>query len=131
LRAAKYGALSAEKGCVEIVWGLDGDGAGEQRFGMEWSEKGGPTVVQPTRHGFRWNVLCQVTKMSLGAEVALEGVRRVGLARCVQCGSDSPRRCAKACAMRGSALVTLGLLFGRPLTLVCLVHGQATFPFLA
>jgi hypothetical protein len=33
--------------------------------------------------------------------------------------------------MRGSALVTLGLLFGRPLTLVCLVHGQATFPFLA
>src|SRR5262249_37146069 len=34
---------------------------------------------------------------------------------------------AKARPMRGSVLVTLGLLLGHPLTLVCLVHGQATF----
>jgi two-component sensor histidine kinase len=70
--AAKYGALSIDRGRVEIVWSLQADGAGEHRFTMEWSERGGPAVVLPTRHGFGWNVLCQMTKMSLGADVALE-----------------------------------------------------------
>ena len=70
--AAKYGALSTDKGRVEIVWGLQGDGADGTRFTMEWSESGGPTVVAPTRRGFGWSVLCQMTKMSLGADVTLE-----------------------------------------------------------
>ena len=70
--AAKYGALSTARGCVEIVWGLEEDAAGGDRFTMEWSESGGPTVVTPTRRGFGWTVLCQMTSTSLEADVTLE-----------------------------------------------------------
>jgi PAS domain S-box-containing protein len=55
--AAKYGALSTDRGHVEIVWGLEANGGGEHRFMMEWSESGGPIVVPPTRRGFGWSVL--------------------------------------------------------------------------
>jgi two-component sensor histidine kinase len=88
--AAKYGALSTEKGCVEIVWGLDGNGSGEHRFTIEWSEKGGPTVVQPTRHGFGWNVLCQMTKRTLGADIALE-YSPTGMVWRLGCNADRVR----------------------------------------
>jgi PAS domain S-box-containing protein len=70
--AGKYGALSTTAGCVDILWRLDRDQAGGHRFTMEWNENGGPPVVSPTRRGFGWTVLCQLTKMSLGAEVQLE-----------------------------------------------------------
>jgi two-component sensor histidine kinase len=70
--AAKYGALSTDRGHVEIVWGLEANGGGEHRFMMEWSESGGPIVVPPTRRGFGWSVLCELVKMSLVADVSLE-----------------------------------------------------------
>jgi PAS domain S-box-containing protein len=68
--ACKYGALSADAGRVDIRWRLEqSDG---HRFTMQWNENGGPTVVAPTRRGFGWSVLCQLTKMSLAANVTLE-----------------------------------------------------------
>jgi PAS domain S-box-containing protein len=71
--AGKYGALSTDTGRVEIVWRLErAGGAGAPTFTMEWSENGGPTVVTPTRRGFGWSVLCELTKASLGADVTLE-----------------------------------------------------------
>jgi two-component sensor histidine kinase len=70
--ASKYGALSTASGHVDIIWRGEEDKAGEHRFTIEWSERGGPTVVAPTRSGFGWSVLCQLTKMSLGADVTLE-----------------------------------------------------------
>ena len=70
--AGKYGALSTGTGRVDIAWRLERAGAGGHRFTMEWRENGGPTVVAPTRHGFGWSVLCQLTKLSLGADVTLE-----------------------------------------------------------
>jgi PAS domain S-box-containing protein len=70
--AIKYGALSTDTGHVNIAWRLKRAGDGRYRFTMEWSEKGGPTVVAPTQRGFGWSVLCQMTKMSLGADVTLE-----------------------------------------------------------
>jgi PAS domain S-box-containing protein len=70
--AGKYGALSTDTGHVDIAWRLERAGAGGHRFTMEWSENGGPTVVAPTRRGFGWSVLCQMTKVSLGADVMLE-----------------------------------------------------------
>jgi PAS domain S-box-containing protein len=70
--AGKYGALSTTTGCVDIRWGLARDDAGRRLFTMEWNENGGPPVVSPTRRGFGWTVLCQLTKMSLDAEVTLE-----------------------------------------------------------
>lgn len=70
--AGKYGALSTDTGCVEIAWGLEPAAGTGLRFTMDWSENGGPTVVAPTRHGFGWTVLCELTKASLGADVTLE-----------------------------------------------------------
>jgi PAS domain S-box-containing protein len=45
--SAKYGALSAESGMVEIGWTLD---AGKMVFA--WKELGGPPVVAPSSRGF-------------------------------------------------------------------------------
>jgi PAS domain S-box-containing protein len=70
--AAKYGALSTDTGRIDIVWRLERAGAHGDRFTMEWSEKGGPTVAVPARRGFGWRVLYQLTKLSLGADVTLE-----------------------------------------------------------
>jgi PAS domain S-box-containing protein len=70
--AGKYGALSTDAGHVDIAWRLERTDVGGDRFTMEWSERGGPTVMAPVRHGFGWTVLCQITKMLLGADVTLE-----------------------------------------------------------
>jgi two-component sensor histidine kinase len=76
--ATKYGALSTDKGHVDIAWRLKWAGAGEHRFTMEWSERGGPTVLAPTRRGFGWIVLSQMTEISLEADVTLEYAPTVG-----------------------------------------------------
>jgi PAS domain S-box-containing protein len=72
INAGKYGALSTDTGHVDITWRLEPTDDDRHRFTIEWSERGGPTVVAPTRHGFGWTVLCQITKMLLGADVTLE-----------------------------------------------------------
>jgi len=43
----KYGALSSETGRINIEWALR-----DTQFSFNWSESGGPLVVQPTRQGF-------------------------------------------------------------------------------
>lgn len=51
--AAKYGALSAQGGSVEIRWQpmLSEDGS-RTMLQLEWIEQGGPAVVEPARRGF-------------------------------------------------------------------------------
>jgi PAS domain S-box-containing protein len=49
--AAKYGALSAPGGKVEISWVVQGTGK-DRRLHLEWRETGGPTVVPPIEKGF-------------------------------------------------------------------------------
>jgi PAS domain S-box-containing protein len=51
--AAKYGALSAPGGRVEVTWKRDYDGA----LAITWREAGGPRVVKPTRKGLGTTVL--------------------------------------------------------------------------
>ena len=48
--AAKYGALSGERGSVDIAWRTEGTSEGDV-FLLEWEETGGPTVAVPTRIG--------------------------------------------------------------------------------
>jgi two-component sensor histidine kinase len=54
--AAKYGALSAPDGTVEVIWALNGDGlndnGGETTFTLDWIERGGPPVSPTERRGF-------------------------------------------------------------------------------
>jgi two-component sensor histidine kinase len=50
--AAKYGALSNPTGTVSISWSVL-----DSILEFHWSEKGGPTVSQPTRRGFGLQLL--------------------------------------------------------------------------
>jgi two-component sensor histidine kinase len=49
--AAKYGALSAEGGHVDIVWAREA-GEGGPSLRLVWRETGGPPVEPPSAHGF-------------------------------------------------------------------------------
>jgi two-component sensor histidine kinase len=46
--AAKYGALSAPEGQIEVKWSHTADG----RLILLWTETGGPLAKTPTRQGF-------------------------------------------------------------------------------
>jgi PAS domain S-box-containing protein len=70
--AAKYGALSNDKGRIEIAWHVRADSSGTERFGICWKESGGPQVVAPTWRGFGSTVLERVAKMSLRAEASVD-----------------------------------------------------------
>ncbi|WP_296595504.1 PAS domain-containing protein [Phenylobacterium sp.] len=50
--AAKYGALSCERGEVTVVWTVEPAGAR-----IRWTETGGPPVSAPTRRGFGTSVI--------------------------------------------------------------------------
>jgi len=47
--AVKYGALSSEKGRVDLAWTFD---AASDALGVSWAESRGPKVAPPTRSGF-------------------------------------------------------------------------------
>jgi len=51
--AAKYGALSAMGGRIELKWSHEADG----RLILCWTEMGGPGVQRPTRQGFGTRVI--------------------------------------------------------------------------
>jgi two-component sensor histidine kinase len=63
--AAKYGALSVEGGYIRIDWSLG------ENFVLNWSEHGGPPVVEPKRSGFGTLVTQKMTARGLGGEVAM------------------------------------------------------------
>ncbi len=50
--AVKYGALSNDAGDVLLSWSISAGEGGEQAFDMLWQERGGPSVLEPTRKGF-------------------------------------------------------------------------------
>jgi PAS domain S-box-containing protein len=65
--AGKYGALSTDRGRVEVSWGIDGDD-----FTMSWTERDGPLVSPPTQHGFGTIVMDAMTAQSVGGTVQLD-----------------------------------------------------------
>jgi PAS domain S-box-containing protein len=54
--AAKYGALSAAQGRVELKWTHEG----EEQLKLRWTESGGPDVQVPTRRGFGRRIMEQM-----------------------------------------------------------------------
>ena len=48
----KYGAWSVPGGTVRVVWSLVRDGAQPPQLRLNWTERGGPVVAEPTRKGF-------------------------------------------------------------------------------
>ncbi len=64
--AGKYGALSTDRGRVDICWDTDGD-----TFTITWTEGDGP-ISRPKRRGFGTIVMEAMAERSLGGEVALD-----------------------------------------------------------
>jgi PAS domain S-box-containing protein len=53
--AGKYGALSVDGGRVDVDWRVDGN-----IFAMSWTERNGPPVSPPQRHGFGSTVIASM-----------------------------------------------------------------------
>lgn len=67
INAAKYGALSTERGQVDVRWRRDGDG-----FELEWIEHGGPAIGAPGRRGFGSLLIEDVTGRELGGSAHID-----------------------------------------------------------
>ena len=66
--AVKYGALSTERGGVEVSWtGGEGDG-----LVLTWRETGGPPIVQPTRTGMGTRVIARALGGHLGGRTEMD-----------------------------------------------------------
>ncbi len=80
--AGKYGALSGERGRVEIEWRLNGN-----EFAIGWAECDGPFVEAPKRHGFGSTVISMVAKASVDGDVELD-YAPTGLIWRLKCSAD-------------------------------------------
>ncbi len=65
--AAKHGALSTDKGRLDVAWGTEGD-----TFTMSWTERGGPPVFAPKQHGFGTMVMKTMAERSVDGRVNLD-----------------------------------------------------------
>lgn len=74
--AAKYGALAAPTGTVEVAWTVERPGAGEDPAGgtveIVWRERGGPPVEPPTRQGFGTRLIERGVRHELAGEARLD-----------------------------------------------------------
>jgi PAS domain S-box-containing protein len=66
--ASKHGALSGDRGEVQIQWELD---SATDRIWFRWREKGGPPVVPPQRRGFGHVVIEKIVPGALQGDGAL------------------------------------------------------------
>ena len=69
--AAKYGALSNDKGVVVIHCSVVEETRGKQLV-VTWEERGGPPVVRPSREGYGAMIIARNPRLALSAEVALD-----------------------------------------------------------
>jgi PAS domain S-box-containing protein len=65
--ASKYGALSVDRGRVDVCWDFNDNG-----FTMSWTECEGPSVSAPKRRGFGTTVIERMAKSSLDGTVDLD-----------------------------------------------------------
>lgn len=69
--AIKYGALLSHTGILSVTWGLE-DGIDLQpRLILEWRERGGPTVVPPSRRGTGSRLMEWCIERDLGGDLDL------------------------------------------------------------
>ncbi|MGU3666515.1 sensor histidine kinase [Methylobacterium sp. A49B] len=77
--AAKYGALAAEGGRIDITWHVATTDRPTRTLALEWRESGGPPVTAPQRRGFGTRLISSGISRELGGTVDLsfptEGVR--------------------------------------------------------
>ncbi|HEY7548920.1 MAG TPA: MASE1 domain-containing protein [Hyphomicrobiaceae bacterium] len=95
--AAKYGALSVERGRVSVHWAHAGGNGAGVGLALDWMETGGPAVAPGTRPGYGTSVIRDLVPYELGGSVELqlapEGVRcRLQIPAKWLSGRDQPRR---------------------------------------
>ncbi|MGH6890413.1 MAG: sensor histidine kinase [Rhizomicrobium sp.] len=78
--AAKYGALSADSGSVDVRWSV---APHDSELAIEWKERGGPEVSPPTRSGFGRLLLERALVTDLKSEVRLDFARE-GFSACIR-----------------------------------------------
>ena len=78
--AAKYGALSAPQGRIEISWRVE-----RGRLHLTWDERGGPPIDPPVHRGFGSRLIERGLRHELGGSVDLDFARS-GL----HCAMDVP-----------------------------------------
>jgi PAS domain S-box-containing protein len=81
--AGKYGALSTDRGRVDVCWNLS-----DNTFIMSWTEREGPPVSTPTRRGFGTTVVERMTERSLDGAVDLDFAPS-GLTWCLTCPAEN------------------------------------------
>jgi two-component sensor histidine kinase len=89
--AAKYGALKADTGQLEIDWRPLWK-EGRELMVLDWAESGGPPVENPKRTGFGTRMLQMAVRGVLGGEVKVDYAP--GGLKCVvvlPCAADEPR----------------------------------------
>lgn len=69
--AVKYGSLSNETGTVEITWHVD-QRRDEPHLLLRWQEKGGPTVVPPSKRGFGTRLVERSLAQGLSGEAKID-----------------------------------------------------------
>lgn len=69
--AGKYGALSGEKGRVDVTWQTTKGEDGEPRFHMSWTERDGPPACEPAHRGFGHTIMVTMIEKSLNGKVKL------------------------------------------------------------
>jgi two-component sensor histidine kinase/CheY-like chemotaxis protein len=84
--AAKYGALKAGEGAIDIRWSVSDDEAEDATFDMSWTERGGPPVEAPKQRGFGTRVIKQMLELGLAGEVQL-AYEQSGLRWRLRCAS--------------------------------------------
>lgn len=66
--AAKYGALSNDKGKVRVQWSIEGKGQGPEIV-FEWIEEGGRIVTPPEKNGYGSSLIKSSIEHGLGGTV--------------------------------------------------------------
>jgi two-component system, chemotaxis family, CheB/CheR fusion protein len=95
--AAKYGALSAPKGRVEVTWSVLSAAEGP-RLVIEWIETGGPPVELPVRRGFGSYLIERAVSYELQASV-----QRDFAGSGVRCRIDFPLTDKTGCVRSGES----------------------------
>jgi two-component system, chemotaxis family, CheB/CheR fusion protein len=93
--AVKYGALSHDKGHVELTWSVNRGNKGP-RLKLHWHEKDGPPVKKPTSSGFGTQLIRRgIPGATVSHEFRRQGVEctiEVPLSEPKQDGPDGTRR---------------------------------------
>jgi two-component sensor histidine kinase len=69
--AMKYGALSSDRGRVQMAWFIDRD-ASPGLLNFSWREQDGPPVAPPRRIGFGSRLIQSGLSLDLGGEASID-----------------------------------------------------------